>query len=406
MIERSLGAPVCDPSHDLAESLTAARRHLHAHPELGFEEHETAAFIERSLAALGLTPVRVAGTGVWADVAGDAPGGSSAPFRCYRADIDALPIQDAKRDVPYASRTPGVAHLCGHDAHTAIGLGVARLLVEARSELRGTVRVFFQPNEEGTPSGAPRMIAAGVLDGPAGETATACLGVHVDPTLDVGRYGLLAGPVTASIDRFDVTVRSTASTHSARPHLAPDAVWLATTLAQHAYTLAGRVTDARRPTVFSIGRFEAGQAYNVIPAVVRFGGTLRSVDTEARETFERTLTAFASGLDATYGTDIEVAFTYGSPPVVNDAALVDVAARTIVETRGEAARHVFDLPSMGAEDFAFYTERVPGLFVRVGTRSSTRTAYAVHDSRFDLDESALEPAARLMADLLVRIGNG
>ena len=175
MLERSLAAPTFDAARDLADSLVAARRHLHEHPELGFAEHETAAFIERSLSALGLAPVRVAGTGVWADVVGGAPG----PFRCYRADIDALPIADAKRDVPYASRTPGVAHLCGHDAHTAVGLGVARLLVEGRAALAGTVRVFFQPNEEGTPSGAPLMVEAGVLDGPAGETATACVGIHV-----------------------------------------------------------------------------------------------------------------------------------------------------------------------------------------------------------------------------------
>ncbi len=400
MLDRSLVAPTFDAARDLADSLVAARRHLHEHPELGFAEHETAAFIERSLSALGLTPVRVAGTGVWADVVGDAPG----PFRCYRADIDALPIQDAKQDVPYASRTPGVAHLCGHDAHTAVGLGVARLLVDGRAALAGTVRVFFQPNEEGTPSGAPKMIEAGVLDGPEGETAIACVGIHVDPTLAVGQVGLISGPVTASYDQFDITVRSTASIHSARPHTAPDAVWLATTLAQHAYALAGRVTDARRPTVFSITRFVAGQAYNVIPRAVTFGGTLRSVQAEARDAFIAALTAFAAGMDTAYGATTDVAFAHGSPPVVNDAALVAAAAARITETRGGDALVMFELPSMGGEDFAYYTERVPGLFVRIGTRSSARTAHACHDERFDIDEAALEPAARLMADLVMGMG--
>ncbi len=159
-----LDAPLPEPTDaalPLGVQLTALRRTLHRHPEIGFEEHATAALVEAALRAMGLTPVRVAGTGVYADVVGEAPG----PLRAYRADLDALPIQDAKTDVPYRSAVPGMAHLCGHDAHTAMGLGVARLLAAARARLAGTVRVFFQPNEEGTPSGAPRMIAAGVLDG-------------------------------------------------------------------------------------------------------------------------------------------------------------------------------------------------------------------------------------------------
>lgn len=400
MVDRSLAAPTFHATADLAEALTAARRHLHAHPEVGFEEVETAAFIRRSLRALGLDPVEAAGTGAWVDIVGARPG----PFRLYRADIDALPIVDAKRDVLYASRVPGVAHLCGHDAHTAMGLGVARLLAERRGTLAGTVRVFFQPNEEGVPSGAPRMIDAGVLEAPNGLPTVGCLGVHVDPTLDVGQYGFIAGPATASVDRFDVTLRSTGSSHSARPHLAPDPVWLATLLAQHAYSLAGRVTDARRTTVFSIGIFEAGTAHNVIPASVRFGGTLRSVSAEARQQFEAAFIAFASGIDAAYGTDTHVVFAHGSPPVVNDAALNALGMDVARDLYGPASVVPFELPSMGAEDFAFYTERVPSLFVRVGTRSSPRTAYPVHDGRFDLDEAALEPAARLMTDVLVRLG--
>ena len=396
MLERSLAAPAFHATADLAEALTAARRHLHEHPELGFEEVQTAGFIDRSLRGLGLTPVVAAGTGRWVDIVGATPG----PFRLYRADIDALPIQDAKRDVPYASRVPGVAHLCGHDAHTAIGLGVARLLVERRDALAGTVRVFFQPNEEGVPSGAPAMIEAGVLTPPGDAPARGCFGIHVDPTLGVGQYGFISGPATASVDRFDVTVTSTASAHSARPHLAPDPVWLATLMAQHAYTLAGRVTDARQTTVFSIGFVHGGAAHNVIPESVTMGGTLRSVSAEARQRFEAAFTAFAAAIDAAHGTRTTVSFAHGSPAVVNDAALTEWAMVRTAECRGDDAVVRFELPSMGAEDFAFYTERVPSLFVRVGTRASPRTAYPVHDARFDLDESALEPAARLMADLL------
>lgn len=377
------------PLHDF---LVAARRHLHAQPEVGFEEHDTADYIADVLGQIGLAPRRVADTGHYVDIQGALPGSLLG----YRADIDALPIEDAKTDVSYRSQRPGAAHLCGHDAHTAVALGVARLLHHQRERLRGTVRVFFQPNEEGTPSGAPRMIEAGVLDG-----MSAVYGIHVDPSLDSGRYGLISGPVTASADRFDVVVRGPASGHSARPHEGLDTVWLANTLAAHLYTLSGRVTDARYPSVLTICRFNAGEAYNVIPAEVSFGGTLRCVDQPTRDRMQAAVVAAAEHLGALYGADISCTFHNGAPPVRNTAALVDHVERTILDASGVEAVHRYALPSMGAEDFAFYTERIPGAFIRVGTRESARTAYPVHHALFDLDEHALAPAARLMADVLL-----
>ena len=382
---------------DFATALTAARRHLHARPELGHAEHETAAFVEANLRALGLSPRRVAETGVVVDIEGVRPG----PLRCYRADLDALPIQDAKvGNVPYASTRTGVAHLCGHDAHTSIGLGVARRLVERQDELAGTVRIFFQPNEEGTPSGAPHMIAAGVLDG----DPVAVAAVHVDPTLAVGQFGFIAGPVTASFDRLDLVVRGPATIHSARPHLATDTVWIATTFAQHLYTLAGRVTDARLPAVLAITRLQAGDAYNVIPDRVTMGGTLRCLSPETRLKMRAAIAEAAEAFSQMHGATVEAGMTFGSPPVMNDPALVALARNTVADLYGGDAVVDFPLPSMGAEDFAFYTERVPGLFVRVGTRSSEATAFPVHDAHFDLDESALAPAADAMAEVLVRLG--
>ncbi len=387
-----LAAPLLDADLDLGAQLVAIRRHLHAHPELGFEEFETADFIAGTLAAWGLAPHRIATTGVFVDIAGDHPG----PLLGYRADIDALPIEDAKVDVPYRSTRAGVAHLCGHDAHTAIGLGVARLLAGSRDRLRGTVRVFFQPNEEGTPSGAPLMIEGGVLDG-----MQAVYGIHVDPTLEVGRYGLIKGPVTASADRFDITVRGPATGHSARPHATVDTVWVSTMLAAHLYTLSGRITDARRPSVLTICRYHAGDAYNVIPRETGFGGTLRCVDAPTRRQMQDACRAAARAFAAMHDCHVACDFHNGAPPVVNDAALVDHVEATIRARRGDEAVFHYELPSMGAEDFAFYTERIPGAFVRVGTRSSERTSHPVHAALFDLDEAALEPAARLMADVLL-----
>ena len=383
-------SPVADAALD--EFIVGVRRHLHAHPELGFEEFETADFIADTLSRAGLTPQRVATTGLFVDIEGAAPG----PLLGYRADIDALPIEDAKVDVPYRSQRAGVAHLCGHDAHTAVALGVARLLDRQRERLRGTIRVFFQPNEEGTPSGAPRMIEAGVLDSMA-----AVYGIHVDPTLPVGRFGTIIGPVTASADRFDVIVRGPATGHSARPHSVVDTVWLATELASHLYTLSGRVTDARFPSVLTICRFAAGEAYNVIPREVTFGGTLRCVDAQTREKMHAAMRAAVRSFGEMHGVDVLCDFHDGAPPVVNAGALVDHVEREAARLFSAEAVHRYALPSMGAEDFAFYTERIPGAFIRVGTSSSERTSHPVHAALFDLDERALLPAAQLMSEVLL-----
>ena len=206
---------VAGETQSLAQVLVGVRRHLHRHPELGMEEHDTARFIRQTLEAYGLdVHGPIAGTGLYVDIEGEPPGGTVG----YRADIDALPTQDQKR-VPYRSQVPDVAHLCGHDAHTAIAIGVALVLHARRDDLHGRVRVFFQPNEEGLPSGAPLMIRAGILEG-----LDAVYAVHADPTLDVGRYGLIEGPATASSDRFEVKVRQEGTGHSARPHEGADTV--------------------------------------------------------------------------------------------------------------------------------------------------------------------------------------
>src|SRR5690606_33520637 len=212
--------------------LTPVRRHLHRHPELGFEEHETARYVKEWLTHQGFTVHGpLAETGFYVEVEGALPG----PAVGYRADMDALPVQDTK-EVPYASQRPGVAHLCGHDVHTTVACGVALLLREHRERLRGKVRVFFQPNEERAPSGAPRMIAGGVLDG-----LDAVYAIHVDPTLAVGRFGLREGALTAGCSPFVVRIESGQAGHSARPHEAVDTVWLATQILQQFYHLAGRV---------------------------------------------------------------------------------------------------------------------------------------------------------------------
>ena len=377
---------------DFSALLVSIRRYLHMHPELGFEEHHTATFIRNKLESYGLTVQGpLAETGLYVDIVGDHPG----PTVGYRADIDALPIQDAKQ-VPYASQTPCVAHLCGHDAHTAVGIGVALLLDRLRPRLHGTARVFFQPNEEGAPSGAVAMIRDGVLEG---LDAVYC--IHVDPTLDAGRYGLLVGPVTAAADRLTIRVRGRTTGHSARPHQSKDTIWIASQLLGLLYQYAGRITDARHAAVLTICMFHGGDAHNVIPAEVEFGGTLRCTDPQDRERIKQYIRHTAEQFAALHDVSIAVEFSQGVPAVNNDERLIENARETIEAMHGEDAVYDIPLPSMGSEDFAHYLEHIPGALLRVGTRSGKRTAYPLHDAAFDIDESVLAPAARLLACVLV-----
>lgn len=375
----------------LAQVLVEVRRHLHKHPEVGMDEHDTSRFIRQTLEGYGLdVHGPIAGTGVYVDVEGERPGGAVG----YRADIDALPAQDQKR-VPYRSQTPDVAHLCGHDAHTAMGIGTALVLDAHRADFPGRVRVFFQPNEEGLPSGAPLMIRSGVLEG-----LNAVYGVHVDPTLQVGKYGLIEGAVTAASDRFEVTIRQEGTGHSARPHEGGDTVWIASQLMSKFYQLAGRVTDARNASVLTVTMLEGSDAHNVIPEKASFGGTLRTVSREDRETIRSNMQKTVRHFNELYDIHIELDFEDGSPPVINDPTVLENIEDTIRETFGEQAIHRIPRSSMGAEDFAHYLKHVPGAFIRVGTASGPETSYPLHHHRFDLDETPLAPTARLMARTL------
>ena len=377
----------------LSDWLVSVRRHLHKHPEIGLQEIETSRFIRRALETNGLeVHGPIARTGLYVDIVGERPG----PMIAYRADMDALPIQDAK-EVPYASSVQEISHMCGHDVHTTMAIGVALLLSGLRHLMHGSVRVFFQPNEEGIPSGAPLMVRDGVMEG-----VSAVYASHVDPTLSVGTYGLIEGPVTASADRFRVAVLAPSTGHSARPHQSIDTIWIATQIMGALYHMIGRVSDARNGAVLSICRFQAGEAYNVLPAMAEFGGTYRCMEHDDRGLFKKHIINTATQTAALHGAQVEIDFEFGSPPVMNDENLVKIVRDTILETVGPEA--IFDIPrpSMGAEDFAHYLDLVPGMLLRVGTASGPETAHILHDSMFDIDEASLAATARLMADVLLR----
>ena len=372
----------------LAQLLVTIRRHLHMYPEVGMNEHETSRFIRQTLEAYGLdVHGPVAGTGLYVDIEGNGSGGHVG----YRADIDALPTQDQKR-VSYRSQHSEVAHLCGHDAHTAVGIGVALTLHAHRDELQGRARVFFQPNEEGLPSGAPLMIRSGIVEG-----LDAVYAIHVDPTLDVGRYGLITGAATASSDRFDVRVCQEGTGHSARPHEGVDTVWIVSQLMNQFYQVAGRVTDARNPSVLTITKMDGSEAHNVIPEEASFGGTLRTASPDDRKTIREYMRRTTQRLQDLHGVHIELDFEDGSPPVINDETAINNVEHSIKEAFGEQAIHWIEQSSMGGEDFAHYLKHVPGGFVRVGTASGPETSFPLHHHRFDIDETPLAPPARPMA---------
>ena len=388
-------APAADTalSDAFRSDLVALRRELHAHPELGFEEVETARRVRQWLEERGFEPsAPLAGTGFVVDVEGAGPG----PTVAYRADMDALPITEAT-DAAYRSQTPGTMHACGHDAHMAVACGVAVLARERRDEFAGTVRVLFQPAEEIAPSGAPAMIAAGALDG-----VDAIYAVHMDPSQAVGRFGFRTGSLTAACAPFRVTVRSERSGHSARPHEAVDTVWVATQIATELYQLPGRVTDARRPSVMTICRIRGGDALNVIPSEVEFGGTIRCVDGETLGYLREKIRRVAGGVGAVYKADVDVDFDVTLPAVVNTPDEVDRARAAAEDLYGPEAAVTIPLPSMGGEDFAYYLQEVPGCMVRVGSASGPETRYPLHHARFDLDEGALPLAARLMTEVCLR----
>ena len=381
-----------DPITDLNDFLISSRRYLHQHPEIGFKEFETSRFLWNTLESYGFNVHGpLAGTGLYVDIEGHIPG----PKVGFRADIDALPTQDAKH-VSYASKNAGVAHLCGHDVHATIGLGIARLLQNNRDAFAGTVRVFFQPNEEGEPSGAPMMIEDGVLDG-----LEAVYAVHVDPTLSTGTFGLIKGAATASAVRFVVHVSSESTGHSARPHETVDTVWNGIQIMNQFYQLAGRFSDPRDATILTICRIHGGEALNVIPSELEFGGTLRSTSLDIRHDLQHKMTSIAHSYSSLGGAEVEVSFDDGIPPVINAPLLIEHVSDTIKETFGPKAIHLIDRPSMGGEDFANYQQYIPGALIRVGTSCNPRTSYPLHDAHFDIDETAMSPTVSLMTRVLV-----
>jgi amidohydrolase len=385
-VVEKLGAAVDEWVAANHPQLVATRRHLHAHPELGYAEFETTSFLEQRLRHHGLTPRRLpTGTGLVVDVgSGGVDGG---PIVVLRADIDALPLADLK-EVAYASTRDGLCHACGHDVHTTVVLGVA-IALASMDGLPGTVRCVFQPAEETVPGGATEVVAAGVLDG-----ASRAFALHCDPSIPAGKIGLRTGAITAACDRMDVTLIGPGG-HTARPQLTVDLVDALGRLITDLPSLLSRQVDPRAGMSLVWGSVNAGIAANAIPQRGQLRGTLRVLDRDAWFGAEELLRSLVQRVAATTGAEVDVDYIRGVPPVVNDPRSVALLRSAAIETVG-TDHLVLSPQSMGGEDFGWFADLMPIALARLGTHGGG-APLDLHRGTFDVDERAIGVGVRLLA---------
>jgi amidohydrolase len=375
-----------EPPDALIGKVIALRRDLHRHPELGFEEHRTAAIVAERLHDLGYeVHTGIATTGVVGVLKGTTPGKTIM----LRADMDALPI-DEENATEYRSTHAQTMHACGHDGHVAILLGAAELIAERRSELAGTVCLVFQPAEEGKGGGA-EMVRQGVLERFGIERA---YGLHLSSSHPVGQLGFRAGPIYASSDSLEITIEGRGG-HGAAPHLSIDPIYLASEFVVSVQQIVSRQIDPIEPAVVTIGAIHGGTTHNVIPSRVTLLGTVRAFNADVRAQMagriERILKGICDGVGATYA----FSYLWRYPVTSNDAEQTRYVKALAQATVGPAA--VIDVPQvMGAEDFSFFAEKVPACFYTLGASSGPDSSWPHHHARFDIDEAALANGVRMM----------
>ena len=379
--------------------LVALRRDLHAHPELAFEERRTTKKLTQLLEEIG---VEVQGFKTHTGVVGLLRGVSDGPTIALRADIDALPVEELGKS-DYRSRHEGRMHACGHDANTAIMVGVARRLVDtgALQQCRGCVKFIFQPAEERL-SGAQTMIKAGVLEAP---TVDRLVAGHMSPDMPVGRIGVFKNIGYASSDRFEIIVTGK-GTHGARPEEGNDPIVAGAALVTLMQSVVSRNVKPTLAGVITVGMFQGGTAGNVIPESVRMTGTIRALDADVRQTLIRRLEEVSAGIAAAYGVRCDVRVQDGSPVLVTDESVSAFIYETASEVLGPDNVQYIP-PIMGSEDFAFYTHQCPATIIRLGcANSATGVAYPLHSAYFDIDERVLTIGVDVFSRAVVRyLGN-
>jgi amidohydrolase len=373
----------------VAREVVAVRRDVHANPELAWQESRTTEVVANRLLEAGVEVERLGGTGLFAEI-----GEPGCPVVALRADLDALPVRDTTSD-PWRSRTPGVAHACGHDVHTAalLGAGLALQAVHTDTEtgpLPVRVRLIFQPAEEIMPGGANEAIDAGAL-----KDVQHIFAVHCDPSLDVGSVGLREGAVTGAADAIVVRLTGRGG-HTSRPHLTEDLTYALGALITGLPAALSRRLDPRAGASLVWGRVEAGGAPNVIPATGEAAGTLRMLDASAWHDAEHLVRSLIAEVVAPYGVSAQVTYTRGVPPVVNEPSATAVLRDSVCAVLGPAGVATTS-QSLGGEDFAWYVEAVPGAMARLGTRTPGGATYDLHQGNLRIDERAVAIGAKLLA---------
>jgi len=365
------------------------RHHLHAHPELSYQEFETSVFIQQKLQEFGIPFKVMAETGVIGEIRGKDP---ASRVIALRADIDALPIEEAN-DVPYKSRNKGVMHACGHDVHTTVLLGAARILQELKDEWSGTVKLIFQPGEERNPGGASILIKEGVLRDPE---PSAIFGLHVHPGLPVGTFSFRGGKVMASADELYITVKSKGG-HAAAPHLTTDSILVAAQIIVALQQVISRNNDPFSPSVLTISSIQGGHTTNVIPSEVKMMGTFRALDEAWRFRAHELIRNIVTGTAHSMGAEVDLHIDVGYPAVINNEALSAQARQLAEELIGTDNVQTTEI-RMGAEDFGYYSQVIPGCFYRLGVGNIEKGITAtVHTPIFNIDEGAIQQGMQMMA---------
>ncbi len=376
-------------AHSYRTEFISIRQHLHAHPELSYQEFETSAFVQSKLNEYGIPFSVMATTGVVGIIEGKHP---SSRIVALRADMDALPIQE-ENEVAYKSTRAGVMHACGHDVHTTCLLGAARILHELKDHWEGTVKLIFQPGEERNPGGASYMIRDGVLEAPRPQGIVA---LHVHPGLEVGKVSFRSGKVMASADELYITIKGKGG-HAASPHLTTDPILIASHLVVALQQVVSRNKNPHQPSVLSITSFHAGTTTNVIPNEVKLMGTFRAMDEgwrfEAHEHIRRITENLVESMGGTADLHIDI----GYPSVYNNEALHEAVVPLAGSYLGASQVEETEL-RMGAEDFGYYSQQVPGCFFRLGVMNKEKgITSGVHTPTFNIDEAAIETGMGLMA---------
>jgi len=372
---------------DINETLFEIRKHLHQYPELSFQEEETSEYICSWLNKWNISYRKICSTGVVVDICGEKGDGLHLAIR---ADIDALPIKE-ETGLSYSSSKIGIMHACGHDGHTTILLSVIYHLHKLKKNFSGRIRCIFQPGEEAD-GAAKKLIEANVLENPKVDAAIA---LHLWPKLPLGTIGVKKGTITAACDDLYIDVIGKGG-HSARPHLAIDAISISANLIQSLQYLQSKWNNPVEPIILHIGKISGGEAGNIVANKVHMEGTVRVLSPNVRKKLKEKLISHISNLVSQYGATSEIKYVDGHPPVVNDEQLVEVLKHTVYKQLGEKSFYVLDTPSLGADDFGYFSEKVPSVYFRLGIKEEGNPCYDLHHPKFNFNEQVIPIGGKVL----------